>query len=170
MKYLTLILVVGPACSFSFAQAQPCDAREMAWALKANDPAYSDAMELAQTLREHHFVVGCVLPSKMTGFFEGEKGAAVYRTDKGSFNALFLSKPQSFDKLFVVERHKNNGYSYHFEGIPKPWPVNRIESLRPIYFLKHSSQLLVIDDDANLLNSLKEALRSDAPHFASTSP
>lgn len=127
-------------------------------------------MELAQTLGKRHFIVRCVLPSKMTGFFEGEKGAAVYRTDKGSFNALFLSKPQSFDKLSVIERHNNNGYSYHFEGIPKPWPVNRIESLRPIYFLKHSSQLLVIDDDANLLNTLKKALCSHAPHSANTSP
>ena len=171
MKYLFLMtLVVGVTLSPAPAQVPPCDAREMAWALKGNDPAYPDALELAQTLREHHFIVHCVLPSKMTGFFEGEKGAAVYRTDKGSFNALFLSKSQSFAGLSVGERHENNRHSYHFEGIPKPGPVNRIESLRPIYFLKHASQLLVIDDDVNLLNSLKAALRLDAPHFASTSP
>lgn len=66
--------------------------------LPASDAAYRDAMALAQTLIKRRFVVTCMSPSKMTGTFEGQDGAAVYRTNQGDFEALFLPHPKNLPR------------------------------------------------------------------------
>jgi len=111
-----------------------------------SEAAYPDAMNLAQTLINHHFTVTCVSPSKMTDTFEGQTGAAVYRTKEGEFEALFLPKPQTFDKLRVIERRDGQRYRYSFEGRPKPWPANLIDSAYRLYFVKHGNELIVAQD------------------------
>ena len=65
--------------------------------LSSVDPVYVDAMELARYLIDHGFIVNCVQGSKMQHLFDGQKGAALYRTDRGSFEALFLSKTETFE-------------------------------------------------------------------------
>lgn len=114
--------------------------------LPASDAAYRDAMALAQTLIKRRFVVTCMSPSKMTGTFEGQDGAAVYRTNQGDFEALFLPHPKNFDKLQVIESQDGQRYRYSFVGPPEPWPANLIDSAFRLYFVKHGSELIVAED------------------------
>jgi hypothetical protein len=55
----------------------------------------------------------------MTDTFEGQEGAAVYRTNEGDFEALFLPKPQNFNKLQVIERYDGQSYRYSLCGAPR---------------------------------------------------
>jgi hypothetical protein len=80
----------------------------------------------------------------MESAFEGLEGAALYRTDRGDFEALFLPKAGTFANLAVTERGENGGYVYSFEGRPKPLGTNRLESPRRIYFVKRGNQFLVV--------------------------
>ena len=113
----TLVLVVVPSLvtAGSTKQLQGCNDVDQP-SLAKSDAAYPDAMDLAQTLISHSFVVTCVSPSQMTDTFEGQEGAAVYRTNEGDFEALFLPKPQNFNKLRVIERHDRRRYLYSFAG------------------------------------------------------
>jgi len=52
----------------------------------------------------------------MEGAFEGLEGAALYRTDRGDFEALFLPKPQTFAGMIVIEEQQNGRYTYSFHG------------------------------------------------------
>ena len=117
-----------------------CDARELLNLLKPIDPIYSEAMDLAKVLRDHGLIVKCVLPSKMINVFEGQVGAALYRTNRGDFEALFLKKPATFASVKPTEAQKNGFYLYSFEGRPATsgWTSSRRE-----YFVKHGSQMLV---------------------------
>ncbi len=82
-------------------------------ALQPSDPAYSDAMELARTLALHDFRVICISPSRWTGTFQGQKGAALFwTTPEGGFDALFLPKPQNFDELQIVHRVEHGRHLY----------------------------------------------------------
>src|SRR5258708_16853131 len=102
----TLVVVGGPrlGTAGSTKQLQRCsDVAQPS--LAKSDAAYPDAMDLARTLISHSFIVTCVSPSQMTDTFEGQEGAAVYRTNEGDFEALFLPKPQNFNKLRVIERY-----------------------------------------------------------------
>ena len=116
--------------------------------LQASDPAYEDAMALARTLGDRGFTVRCIAPSKMTGTFAGQKGAALFRTNRGNFEALFLPKPQTFDHLDIVERKESGRYLYSFSGRPAPWPANLIDGPRPTFFIKHMNRLVVAQDKA----------------------
>jgi hypothetical protein len=115
-------------------------------ALPPNDAAYAAAAELARTLTERGFIITCVAPSKMTGTFEGQQRAALYGTDRGGFDALFLPELQTFDAMQVVEQQENGRYLYSFRGRPQPWSANRIDGSRPVYFIKHVNQLIVAYD------------------------
>ena len=68
----------------------PCTGEDSrrAWESRT-DPIFSDAMELAGTLENHGFAVECVRSSKQADLFEGEKGAAWYKTQQGVFEVLF---------------------------------------------------------------------------------
>jgi len=59
----------------------------------------------------------------MEGLFAGQEGAALYRTNRGDFETLFLPKSQNFNALQVVERRETGGYVYSFRGSPPPWPA-----------------------------------------------
>jgi hypothetical protein len=114
--------------------------------LQPSDPAYSDAVDVARALADNGFIVQCVAPSKMIGTFEGQTGAALYSTNRGNFDALFLPKLQTFDGLEIVERQESGRYLYSFAGHPKPWPANLIDAPRPVYFTKSLSRLIVAHD------------------------
>ena len=125
--------------------------------LPESDSAYFYAIDLAQTLVDHRFIVTCISPSKMAGTFEGQEGAAVYRTNEGDFEALFMPKPQNLIRLRVIERHDRRRYLYSFAGRPKPWPANLIDSAFPLYFVKHGNELIVAQDQ-QVAARVKDAL------------
>ncbi|HUM04311.1 MAG TPA: hypothetical protein VLT90_02550 [Terriglobales bacterium] len=150
---LTLMLY-SPA---SPAQAIACSPDEAAALLSPTDPAFSDAMELGRTLSDHGFTIRCVLTSKLGSLFKNLEGAALYRTDRGDFDALFLPTPQTFAELQIGERQGKKAFVYTFTGKSRSWAFNRLESVQREYFLKHESQLLILDDD-QLRTKLIEAL------------
>ncbi len=142
---LVVITLGGRMRAQAGSQATGCN--DANWpALQSSDPAYSEAVELARTLADDGFMIFCIAPSKMTGMFEGQKGAALYRTHQGGFEALFLPKPQNFDRLQIVERQESGRYLYSFAGHPTPWPANLIDGPRPVFFIKHTNRLIVAYD------------------------
>jgi hypothetical protein len=93
----------------------------------------------------------------MAHLFQGQEGAAVFRTDQGSFEALFLPKPGNWDGLEVVQTEKNGRYLTSFKGQPAPWPANLMDGLQPQYFLKHAN-VMCITWDERLSQSLNHIL------------
>ena len=138
-------------------QAQDCTPRDLSAALQSNDKALAPALELSQDLQHGGFVVRCILRSRWEGLFEGLIGAALYRTDRGDFEALFLAAPNTFDQLIVNERREGDRWVYSFEGQPKPWPANRVEGRR-IHFVKNAQRLLFVLEDETLAASLRRVL------------
>ena len=82
------VTLVSPMRAQAGSQAAGCANANWS-ALQPSDPAYVDAVELARTLADHGFMIMCIAPSKWTGWFEGQKGAAVYRTDRGASTRCF---------------------------------------------------------------------------------
>lgn len=153
LSVLLIFAVIQPLPSL--AQNNPCDPRAL---LPATDPAYTEAMELAEALSRHSIHVRCVLLSKEAQMFEGQVGAAFFRTDTGDFEALFLRRSQSWDELKVVEEREAGGYSkYYFQGSPKysgSWEG------KPVYFVRHRNQFLH-SLDRQMVSKLREALQAN---------
>jgi len=154
-----LLLLACPA--HIIGQSTECTARELEEAaLPSNAPVHDDAITLANTLNKKGMLVKCILSSKMVGTFDGQTGAALFRSDRGSFEVLFLPQPQTFDRLKIIERHDGGRYSYRFKGPPQPWPANLIDSAFRIFFIKNRNMLLVVENDAALAATLQEVARS----------
>src|SRR5215470_931856 len=114
-----LILVAMPcarAQSASSAQPQRCSSQDLRAVLRTSDAAYPETVALTKDLENRGFVVRCVLQSKFANFFEGQLGAALYRTDHGDFEALFLTRPRTFASIRLVERAEGGRYVYRLEG------------------------------------------------------
>jgi hypothetical protein len=154
------MLLLSTRTTSAAAQGAECSAKDLLAGLKADDPAYADAMELAQALRNHGFIVKCVLQSKMTGLFEGEKGAALYRTNRGDFEGFFLPKTQTF-AVQPIETRKNGRYIYSFSGSPRS-TRGSWDSARPAYFIQHANQFFATWDE-QLATELDKALASNNP-------
>jgi hypothetical protein len=142
---IPVILCLSPRAALAI-QPSECSDKEMSVALKASDPAYPDAMELAQTLRDNGITVNCVLPSKMINQFKGQTGAVLYRTSRGDFEALFLIRPRTFDRLRIIERQDGSWWMYSFKGPPQPRQRLGIQSAYPFYFVKYQNMLFVLID------------------------
>jgi hypothetical protein len=140
---VVLMAFVHPLVAQRGNQTTGCS--DVDWPLQPTDPAYPDAVDLTRALADG-FVVQCIAPSKMAGMFEGQTGAALYRTNRGSFEALFLQKLQNFDGLEIVERQESGRYLYSFAGHPKPWRANLIDASHPVYFIKSLNRLIVAPD------------------------
>lgn len=97
----------------------------------------------------------------MEGTFEDQDDAALYRTDHGDFEVLFLPRPKTFDHLRVIEKRNRQRYTYRFEGPPQPWPANRIDSAFRIYFIKNGNMLFVVEANKRFAETLKEMVRSE---------
>jgi hypothetical protein len=139
---VVLIAVVHPLVAQRGSQTTGCS--DVNWPpLQPTDAAYPDAVGLTRALADNGFVVQCIAPSKMADTFEGQTGAALYRTNRGNFEALFLPTLQSFAGLQIVERQESGRYLYSFRGHPKPWPANLIDASRPVYFIKSLNRLIV---------------------------
>jgi hypothetical protein len=124
----------------------PCGLEELKASFPSERPSYPDAIALSDTLKKYGISVKCILTSKMEGMFEGRQDAALYRTDQGEFDVLFLPQPKTFDQLRVIERQDGQRYLYSFQGPPQPWSANLIDSAFPMYFVKHENTLLVLQD------------------------
>ena len=139
--FVVILLFLSAPC---FAgQVEGCTPRELTVSLRPPDPEYADAMNLKQTLEAHGIVVRCVLRSKMSGMFVGQKGAALYRTDDGAFDVLFLPKPLTWAALQIIRSEKNGRYSYSFRGWPKRTGIMYGRS----YFVKHVSGMCIASDE-----------------------
>ena len=156
-----MILVIALVGAVGLAplsgQVQDCSPKDLSAAVQPTDKVYEPARALADHLERSGFRVRCVLRSHMEGLFEGLAGAALYRTNQGDFDALFLPPPNTFDQLRVDERKERASWVYSFEGEPKPWPANRMEGRR-IQFVKHAHRLLVVWDDEKLAALLQEVI------------
>ena len=163
-KTRSSLLGVGLAlmlcASFLPAQLAECNSDDTAALLQPTDSVYSEAMELGSTLSERGFAIRCILTSKLGGLFKGLAGAALYRTDRGDFDALFLPAPQTFAELKIVERQGKKKFVYMFSG-RSAWSINRLENERREYFLKHANHLLILNDD-QLRMKLRDALNLPA--------
>lgn len=110
--------------------------------IRVSDPAFADAMRLEQSLIDGGFKVECMLSSKMANFFDGQKGAALFRTTSGDFEVLFLPERERFDSLNIREERINGRYLYSFQG--KPQFERSIDSSGPRYFVKRSNTLFML--------------------------
>ncbi len=155
---LGLLLLAFPPTLFS--QNTDCTAQELKAALPSNTPAYPDAVVLSETLSKNGILVKCISASKMEGTFEGQSGAAMYRTIHGSFEVLFLPRTQTFNRLKIIEQHNGDRYLYRLQGSPRPWPANRIDSAFRIYFVKDRNLLFVVDENAELAARLRKFVLS----------
>jgi hypothetical protein len=157
LPVILLVLLSASLQSSLLAQSSECTGREAQVQLRSIDPVYVDAMELARYLMDHRFIVKCVLGSKMQHSFDGQKGAALYRTDRGSFEVLFLPKAETFNAIEVVEVRQNSRYLYSFRGTPR-FHSTHIDSSGPVYFIKFANVLFVVWDDSELAASIQAAL------------
>lgn len=135
-----LALTVAVTCALAQSASPACSQRELTARLRSDDPAYGNAMQLSQTLSDHGIRVKCVLASKMSQFFVGKKGAALYRTDAGDFEALFAFKPEDFGDFSIDEQRQGDRYVYQFRGA---WRAPSLDSPRPMYFVKRGNVLFV---------------------------
>jgi hypothetical protein len=120
-----------------------------------SDPVYADAKELAVALREHSFVVDCILSSKQQSMVKGQRGAAWFKTDQGIFDVWFLPKGQTFDALESVEQSRQDGrYLYSFRGTPES---RSEDSSKQIWFIKHENMLFHVWGNKQLAVSLAKA-------------
>jgi len=156
---LSLGLLVLGCPPTLFSQNTDCAAQGLR-ALRSNTPVYRDAAVLATTLSKDGILVKCISRSPMEGTFQGQSGAAVYRTVNGSFQVLFLPHTRTFNRLKIIEQHNGDRYLYRFQGPPQPWPANLIDTAFRIYFVKDRNLLFVVDDDAGLAAILQTFVRS----------
>jgi hypothetical protein len=150
------LLLAQPECPMSSAL------------ISARDPIYADATELAHRLERQTFVIRCIFPTKLGSIFQvadGEvlrstiAGEANFITNYGSFDIIFLPKPQTFANFKITERREGSGYRYRFTGTPKVWAGDQFKfgtSYRN-YFLKSENHLLLTGDE-KLRARLREAL------------
>jgi len=149
-----VLCVASPA--LLSGQSSGCSSKESLAQLRTNDPVYIDAVELARTLDTHDFKVKCILASKMGQLFEGQKGAALFRTNQGAFEVLFLPKAESFAAVEVIERRENGRYLYSFGGIPRC--LTHMDSSKPAYFIKFANILFIAWGDHQLAANLEAKL------------
>lgn len=150
------------ACPFEInSQTVPCGPKEMEAALPSDAPAYPDAISLSEQLGKHGISVRCLLRSKMEDTFQGQEGAALYRTDQGDFEALFLPPPKTFGQLKVIEWRDGRRCLYRFKGHPQPWSASLIDSAFRLYFVKNRNLLFVVQNSKQLSAILEKLGRSE---------
>jgi len=155
---IALFMVGGISAQLASNQSSSgCNVQDAPAQLLLADPVYADAIDVANTLNGLGVPIRCILASKMQHIFIGQKGAAFYRIDDGSFEVLFLPKTQSFDSLQIVERRESDGYIYSFRGTPRP-QTNPMDSSKPICFIKKGSLLFYVWGQPTLAATLQSKL------------
>ena len=133
------------AQSASSAQPQPCSSGDLGAVIRTGDAVYPETVGLTKDLENRRYVVRCVLQSTMVNFFEGQLGAALYRTDRGDFEVLFLTKPRTFASVRLVEHTDSGRFHYRFEGSP-PARIRDMDCARRNFFARNANQFFVTED------------------------
>jgi hypothetical protein len=152
---LPVMLLIASMQSSLLAQSSDCTGEAAQAQLSSIDPVYVDAMDLARNLVDHGFIVKCVQASKWGNLFVDQQGAALYWTDQGGFDVLFLAKTETFDAVQVVEQRQGNLYLYSFRGTPHS-PA-RMEGQKS-YFIRSGNLLFLAWSDADLAASIEAAV------------
>jgi len=155
VRSVACVLLLSLAALAAIAQER-CGPRELANSLQLADPAYSSAVLLRQDLSHQAFDVQCVLPSKWVGMCGNPQrgngnAAALFRTDRGDFEVLFLPEPFVFDHVTAKEEKHGNYYHYSFSGNPQ---CGSLEGPRRIYFVKRRNKMFIVFGDAELAAAL----------------
>jgi hypothetical protein len=153
---LSTCLFLAAVANALAQSTDPCNNDDLrrAW---ESDPIYTEAMELARILENRGFVVECVRSSKQAELFEGEKGAAWYKTKQGVFEVLFLPVSQNFEDLQIVAESKPGGrHTYIFRGAPRI--STTMDSAKPMVFIKHKNLLFEVWGNEELAKQLTHAL------------
>src|SRR5690348_8832142 len=148
---LPVMLLIASTQSSFLARSSDCTGDP----LSAIDPAYVDAMDLARSLIDHGFIINCVQASKWRNLFAGQEGAALYRTEQGDFDVLFLPTPETFDAVQVVEQKQGGLYRYSFRGTPDS--RGRMEGQKT-HFIRAANLLFLVWGDADLAARLEAAV------------
>jgi hypothetical protein len=125
------------------AEPLECPAESSGSLMEASYPAYPDATQLAQELSANGYIVRCIARSTFEVSIPVVKGAALYITNRGAFDVIFLPKPQSFETLEIIERQKKGTYIYKFRGTPR---IARQMAPKKTYFFKQSNRLFIAFD------------------------
>lgn len=125
------------------AEPLECPAESSGSLMEASYPAYTDAAQLSQELSAHGYVVGCIARSVFEASMPITKGAALYITNRGAFDVIFVPKPQTFEALEIIERQKKGSYTYEFRGTPR---FTRQMAPKKTYFFKQSNRLFIAFD------------------------
>jgi hypothetical protein len=167
MKKLGIFLLLYAAVTTRlYAQATDCNdphaspqanaSAQQQWE-NGSSPVYADASELARTLNERGFLVQCLRRSVREGFFQGQKGAARFKTERGIFEVWFLPKPETFAGLEIDEQRKNGEYVYSFGGTPQ---ISRtMGSSKQNYFIGYENLLFIVLGDEQLAASIRNAFQ-----------
>ena len=150
-----LALAICPAMLWlvvlAHAQGRPtsCSPEELRNPMRPSDPGYSDAMELAARLQNHHFTVRCVGPSKFAHFLPRQTGAALFRTTLGDFEALFRPKEQNFDDVFISEEwnaslpSSDSDIGYRYSLRDRQGRKLQVMEGRETFFVRHDNILFI---------------------------
>ena len=147
-----LAVVSGLWLTSLSAQPLECTGKAAQAQLSVIDPVYVDAMELARLLIDDGFIVKCVQGSKMQNVFDGQTGAALYVTDKGSFDVLFLPKEQNFSGVQIIELNEGKRHMLSFRGNPS----SRFHmGYQKTYFITINNLLFVAWRDSELAATIQ---------------
>jgi hypothetical protein len=143
-------------CNDPHASPKAKASSQQEWENKSS-PVYADATELARILNERGFFVECIRRSVGERFFQGQKGAAWFKTDRGIFDVWFLPKPENFNGLEIDEQRENGEYVYSFRGAPQ---ISRtIESSKQNYFINYENLLFLVIGDEQLAASIRNVFQ-----------
>ena len=139
-RFLILLLLFVP-----LAARATCSHEDAPYELKRTEPAYKEAMKLKEKLNRQGIEVICVLPSKLVGMFDGQLGAAFYRTTVGSIDVMLMPALIDFE-IHVVEARKDGRYLYSFDG--KPHAITPVwDASHPCFFIQFHNSMFTTDDE-----------------------
>jgi hypothetical protein len=152
-RFLILLFLFVPLAAHA-----TCSHEDAPYELKRTDPAFEEAMKLKENLSRQGIEVTCVLPSKVVGMFEGQLGAASYRTTVGNIEVMFL-RPSTEFEIHVVERKQDGRYLYSFEG-KRPSNVPVWDASHPCFFVQFHNAMFTANDE-RMAQRLKALVRPD---------
>lgn len=156
MKFLTIfgiIVLVGLCVS---AQEK---AGEDISLLRPSDRVYTDAVNASAVFNQHGLKVNSIHRSKLEGFFRDVWNAAVFKTDKGSFEIIFFPESDQAEKITVSEKRDGKRHIYTFAGEAHPGPTPVVmNAAYPIQFIAKGNLFVVINDNRELSDLLRRIL------------
>jgi hypothetical protein len=145
------------ACNDPHASPEANASSQQQWENRSS-PVYADATELARILNERGFFVQCIRRSVEERFFQGQKGAAWFKTNRGIFDVWFLPKPENFAGLEIDERRENGEYVYSYRGTLQI--SGTMESPQRNYFISYENLLFHVVGDQQLAASIRSVFQT----------